>query len=206
MAPTIGSGDVELKTSDQEVQIKFGWKNLSYSVSTSTGPKEILQNVSGFVESGLFPAYAGLRIIGQLLAILGPSGCGKSTLLNILSRRLKGPEVVGEQLLNQSHFSDARLRSMSTYVEQEDYLVGSLTVAETVGFAARLALPSSLDSQAREERIADMIREFGLQSIKRTCIGTPLKRGISGGEKRRVTTASQLITLPKIIFLGIAQL
>jgi len=92
---------------------------------------------------------------------------------------------------------------MSTYVEQEDYLVGSLTVAETVDFAARLALPSSLGSLEREERIGDMIRDFGLQSVKRTCIGTPLKRGISGGEKRRVTTASQLITLPKIIFLGI---
>ena len=139
---------------------------------------------------------------GELLAILGPSGCGKSTLLNILSRRLKGPDVSGQLLLNQSHFSESRLRSMSTYVEQEDYLVGSLTVAETVSFAAKLALPSTLSSHERAQRVEDMLRDFGLRSVTKSCIGTPLKRGISGGEKRRVTTASQLITLPKVIFLG----
>jgi ABC-type multidrug transport system ATPase subunit len=136
------------------------------------------------------------------LAILGPSGCGKSTLLNILSRRLKGPDVNGEQLLNQAQFEDARLRSLSTYVEQEDFLVGSLTVAETISFAAKLALPPSLAPSERVQRIEDMLRDFGLNSVKASCIGTPLKRGVSGGEKRRVTTASQLITLPKVIFLG----
>ena len=47
-----------------------------------------------------------------------------------------------------------------------------------------------------------MLRDFGLVSVKDSKIGTPLQRGISGGQKRRVTTASQLITLPKIIFLG----
>jgi ABC-type multidrug transport system ATPase subunit len=110
--------------------------------------------------------------------------------------------VTGEQLLNQSHFNDARLRSLSTYVEQEDFLVGSLTVAETVSFAAKLALPPSLGRNERAQRTEDMIRDFGLNSVKASCIGTPLKRGVSGGEKRRVTTASQLITLPKVIFLG----
>jgi ABC-type multidrug transport system ATPase subunit len=112
--------------------------------------------------------------------------------------------VTGEQLLNHSNFNDARLRSLSTYVEQEDFLVGSLTVAETVGFAAKLALPPTLGPTERAQRIEDMIRDFGLTTVKASCIGTPLKRGVSGGEKRRVTTASQLITLPKVIFLGTA--
>lgn len=112
--------------------------------------------------------------------------------------------MTGQQLLNHAHFSDSRLRSLSTYVEQEDFLVGSLTVAETVSFAAKLALPSSLAPNERAQRIEDMIRDFGLNTVKGSCIGTPLKRGVSGGEKRRVTTASQLITLPKVIFLGTA--
>jgi ABC-type multidrug transport system ATPase subunit len=110
--------------------------------------------------------------------------------------------VTGQQLLNHAHFNDSRLRSLSTYVEQDDFLVGSLTVAETVSFAAKLALPSSLAPNERAQRIEDMIRDFGLNTVKASCIGTPLKRGVSGGEKRRVTTASQLITLPKVIFLG----
>jgi ABC-type multidrug transport system ATPase subunit len=115
---------------------------------------------------------------------------------------LKGPDVTGEQLLNQAQFEDARLRSLSTYVEQEDFLVGSLTVAETISFAAKLALPPSLVPSERLQRTEDMLRDFGLNSVKTSCIGTPLRRGVSGGEKRRVTTASQLITLPKVIFLG----
>jgi ABC-type nitrate/sulfonate/bicarbonate transport system ATPase subunit len=133
---------------------------------------------------------------------MGPSGCGKTTLLNILSRRLTGSSVTGEQLLGGSPFDDATLRAMSTYVEQEDHLIGSLTVRETIDFAAKLALPSNVGSRERKERTEDMLREFGLVSVKDTKIGTPLQRGISGGQKRRVTTASQLITLPKIIFLG----
>jgi len=133
---------------------------------------------------------------------MGPSGCGKTTLLNILSRRLKGDSVAGEHMLSGSPFDDATLRAISTYVEQEDHLIGSLTVKETLLFAAKLALPGTVTPHEREERAEDMLREFGLVSVKDTKIGTPLQRGISGGQKRRVTTAAQLITLPKIIFLG----
>jgi ABC-type multidrug transport system ATPase subunit len=133
---------------------------------------------------------------------MGPSGCGKTTLLNIISRRLKSGGVSGTQSLAGSSFDDATLRAMSTYVEQEDHLIGSLTVRETLEFAAKLALPGSVSARERRERTQDMLRDFGLMSVKDNKIGTPLQRGISGGQKRRVTTASQLITLPKIIFLG----
>jgi len=126
--------------------------------------------------------------------------------LNILSRRLKGESVGGDQFLCGSTVDDATLRAISTYVEQEDHLIGSLTVKETLLFAAKLALPETVSAREREERAEDMLREFGLISVKDSKIGTPLQRGISGGQKRRVTTASQLITLPKIIFLGTASL
>ena len=140
--------------------------------------------------------------LGALLALMGPSGCGKTTLLNILSRRLKSSSVTGTQLLAGSTFDDATLRAISTYVEQEDHLIGSLTVRETIEFAAKLALPGNVSARERGQRTEDMLRDFGLVGIKDSKIGTPLQRGISGGQKRRVTTASQLITLPRIIFLG----
>jgi ABC-type multidrug transport system ATPase subunit len=133
---------------------------------------------------------------------MGPSGCGKTTLLNILSRRLKSSSVTGTQLLSGSPFDSATLRSISTYVEQEDHLIGSLTVRETIEFAAKLALPGSVTSMERRKRTKDMLQDFGLLGVENNKIGTPLQKGISGGQKRRVTTASQLITLPKIIFLG----
>ena len=105
-------------------------------------------------------------------------------------------------MINGQAFEDATLRSMSTYVEQEDHLIGSLTVRETIEFSAKLALPASVSAPQRRERVEDMLREFGLVSVETSFVGTPLKRGISGGQKRRLTAASQLITLPKIIFLG----
>ena len=134
---------------------------------------------------------------------MGPSGCGKTTLLNILSRRLKSASVTGTQRLCGSPFDSATLRAISTYVEQEDQLIGSLTVHETVEFAAKLALPGNVTAAERRKRTKDLLREFGLLGVENNKIGTPLQRGVSGGQKRRVTTASQLITLPKIIFLGI---
>ena len=133
---------------------------------------------------------------------MGPSGCGKTTLLNIISGRLKSSSVTGITLLAGSPFDDASLRAMSTYVEQEDHLIGSLTVRETLEFAAKLALPGNVSARERRQRTEDMLRDFGLLNVKDNKIGTALQRGISGGQKRRVTTASQLITLPKIIFLG----
>lgn len=139
---------------------------------------------------------------GTLLALMGPSGCGKTTLLNILSRRLKSNAVTGTQRLFGSPFDSATLRAISTYVEQEDHLIGSLTVHETMEFAAKLALPGSVTASERVTRTENMLKDFGLVRVKDDKIGTPLKKGISGGQKRRLTTASQLITLPKIIFLG----
>jgi ABC-type multidrug transport system ATPase subunit len=179
---------------------QFGWRGISYAVDTKDGEKQILSNVDGCVEKGC--PLSLLLISGQLLALMGPSGCGKTTMLNILSRRLTGSSVRGEQFLAGAPFDDATLRAMSTYVEQEDHLIGSLTVQETIEFAAKLALPGHVGRRERKERTEEMLRDFGLGSVKNTKIGTPLQRGISGGQKRRVTTASQLITLPKIIFLG----
>ena len=141
-------------------------------------------------------------MIGTLLALMGPSGCGKTTLLNIISRRLKSDSITGTQLLSGSTFDSATLRAISTYVKQEDHLIGSLTVRETIDFAAKLALPGNVTAKERRKRTENMLKDFGLFNVKDNKIGTPLQRGISGGEKRRVTTASQLITLPKIIFLG----
>jgi len=90
---------------------------------------------------------------------------------------------------------------MSCYVEQEDALVGALTVRETLQFAARLSLPSSVSKSDRKKRIEGLLSAFGLQNQADALIGTPIRKGISGGQKRRVSVASQLITGPKMLFL-----
>jgi ABC-type multidrug transport system ATPase subunit len=133
---------------------------------------------------------------------MGPSGCGKTTLLNVLASRPTGKQKVeATVLVNGTKPSRAAFRELSCFVEQDDALIGSLTVRETLNFASRLASTSSLPKKERIARIDGLIGSFGLTEQANALIGTPIRKGISGGQKRRVGVASQLITSPKILFL-----
>ncbi|KFY05621.1 hypothetical protein V492_08403 [Pseudogymnoascus sp. VKM F-4246] len=134
---------------------------------------------------------------------MGPSGCGKTTLLNVLAHRVaaSGADTTGSTLVDGATVSSEAFRRMSSYVEQEDALIGSLTVQETLSFAARLGVASGLSKAERKDRVDGLLDSFGLHNQRDTIIGTPIKKGISGGQKRRVSVASQLITGPKLLFL-----
>lgn len=76
------------------------------------------------------------------MVLMGPSGSGKTTLLNVLAHRNSaGASVEGDIVVNGQKVSLSTFRQLSSYVEQEDVLVGSLTVEETLHFAAQLSLP-----------------------------------------------------------------
>lgn len=107
----------------------------------------------------------------------------------------------GQLFLNGSPANLRTFRRLSAYVEQEDALVGSLTVRETLEFAMRLSLSSSLKGSVRKQHVEYLLKSFGLDGQADDLIGTPVRKGISGGQKRRVSIASQLITGPKILFL-----
>lgn len=133
---------------------------------------------------------------------MGPSGCGKTTLLNVLaSRPTAAPQVEGNVCINGATPSKTSFREMSRFVEQEDALTGSLTVRETLHFASRLSSAGSSAKRERLARVDGLLESFGLHEQANTIIGTPIRKGISGGQKRRVGIASQLITAPKILFL-----
>lgn len=111
----------------------FCWEDVSVTVKdrSSHQPKNLLTNVSGSLAAG------------QMLALMGPSGSGKTTLLNVLARRdahLKAA-IKSSLYVNGRTTSISEFRKISSYVEQEDALIGSLTVRETLYFAAQLALP-----------------------------------------------------------------
>lgn len=153
----------------------FSWKNLNVSVTdrqTKT-TKTVLSGNTGFLHAG------------ELLAIMGPSGCGKTTLLNCLANRLpnSGLVVEGKTCVNESDVSSSLFSHISCYVEQEDALVGSLTVRETISYAAKLSLPSSVGKEERSNRVQELISAFGLRDQENTLLGTPIRRGLSGGQK-----------------------
>lgn len=137
------------------------------------------------------------------MAIMGPSGSGKTTLLNVLAKRNASAkaQVSSTVLLNGKIASESSFRRLSSYVECDDALIGSLTVQETLYFSAQLSLSGSVTAAERIQRINELLQAFGLTKQVNTLIGTLLKKGISTGQKRRLSVASQLISAPKIMFL-----
>ncbi|KAL7931407.1 P-loop containing nucleoside triphosphate hydrolase protein [Trichoderma chlorosporum] len=146
---------------------------------------------------------AGIVNAGEMLAILGPSGSGKTMLLNALAHRTAASNATttGNISVNGHQLSLQKIRHLSGYVEQEDALIGSLTVKETVVFAARLSLSKTISKKEAFKRVDDLITAFGLRNQEHTIVGTPIKKGLSGGQKKRLSVASRLVTNPKIIFL-----
>ncbi|TVY42239.1 ABC transporter G family member [Lachnellula occidentalis] len=171
----------------------FGWKAMTVTVKdrTTKEPLSILTDANGIVRAG------------EMIAIMGPSGSGKTTLLNTLAHRAAaaGATTHGDILTNGQVTNLKNLRQFSAYVEQEDALIGSLTVRETMNFAARLALPSSISKKERLRRVADLLGSFGMNAQANTIVGTPIQKGLSGGQKKRLGVASRLVTDPKILFL-----
>ncbi|OQD82960.1 hypothetical protein PENANT_c019G07340 [Penicillium antarcticum] len=171
----------------------FSWRGLTVTVKDreTKQSRDLINDISGDVQKG------------ELVALMGPSGCGKTTLLNVLARRAatSGAKVLGESYVNGLRVDSKAFQRMTSYVEQEDALIGSLTVQETLKFAADLSLPSSVSKRQRMDRIQTLLEAFGIQNQAKTLVGTPIRKGISGGQKRRVSVASQLITCPKIMFL-----
>jgi ABC-type multidrug transport system ATPase subunit len=162
------------------------WQDIS--VTTGDGEKVLLQNASGMIQS-------------RFLAIMGPSGSGKTTLMNVLARRMGGAKMDGVSKINGIPYSNAELKTLSGYVMQDDLLNGNLTVQETLNFTADLRLPSNMTAEERKERVEEAIRKTGLERARNTIIGTPTIKGVSGGERKRVCVAMELLTHPRLLFL-----
>ncbi|KAK3692840.1 P-loop containing nucleoside triphosphate hydrolase protein [Podospora appendiculata] len=171
----------------------ISWRDITVTVKDRETklPKTIVGNVHGIVEAG------------EICALMGPSGSGKTSLLNMLASRPSTSSTQttsGTVLINGQQPSPTTFRAISRFVEQEDALIGALTVRETLLFASRLA-SATLSGRERRARIDGLLDAFGLAAQADTLVGTPLRKGISGGQKRRVGVASQLITSPRILFL-----
>ncbi|KAG6843781.1 hypothetical protein H0H87_000561 [Tephrocybe sp. NHM501043] len=159
------------------------------SLTYTLGPRVILDNIAGSVKPG------------QVMAIMGASGAGKSTLLDILARKGKRGAVGGTTLVNGREVADAEFKGVMGFVDQEDTLMSTLTVYETVLYSALLRLPREMSYEAKKYRTLETMNELGILGIKDSRIGESGKRSISGGEKRRVSIACELVTSPSILFL-----
>ena len=137
---------------------------------------------------------------GSLTAILGSSGSGKTSMLNAMASRISDGKLktTGDILYNRS----LRLSSIrSAYVMQQDILLPTLTVRETLLYAAELRLPPPTSSEERRRVVDNVILELGLKECANTMIGNNVHKGCSGGEKRRTSLGVQMLANPSVLFL-----
>lgn len=183
VAVEMGTIVSEIKNDKKPVTI--AWKDLTVETPNK---KKLLLHVSG-------------QVSGTLMAIMGPSGSGKTTLMNVLANRVRGVKITGEIRINGLEVTSSMLKQISGYVMQDDLLFGHLSVEETLNYAAGLRLPKEMSAEEKKERVDDAIIQLGLDACRHTVVGSATVKGISGGERKRLCVAIELITHPKLIFL-----
>ncbi|KID89658.1 ABC transporter (Adp1) [Metarhizium guizhouense ARSEF 977] len=188
-------GAIRLEDSDDETTKLMAehkpatlyFENISYQMNG----KSILSGIQGLCHPG------------EVTAIMGASGAGKTTFLDILARKNKRGLVEGDVYINGEKVGSSEYKNVVGFVDQEDTMLPTLTVHETILNSALLRLPRDMSRAVKEQRVFDVEKELGIYHIRDSLIGSEegKGRGISGGEKRRVGIACELVTSPSILFL-----
>ncbi|KAM7498738.1 hypothetical protein LguiA_023152 [Lonicera macranthoides] len=178
---------VSLKFEDVAYTIKIKKQGLLPKSNKITEEKKILKGITGIV------------LPGEMLAMLGPSGSGKTTLLTALGGRLSG-RVGGTITYNGKPFTNIMKRNTG-FVTQDDVLYPHLTVTETLVFTALLRLPNTLSKTDKTGHAEAVISQLGLSRCKNNIIGGPFLRGVSGGERKRVSIGQEMLINPSLLLL-----
>jgi ABC-type multidrug transport system ATPase subunit len=138
---------------------------------------------------------------GDFIALMGPSGAGKTTLLLTLNGYL--PPTAGQVRINGEDLYSIydALRGSIGYVPQDDIVHPELTVWEAVRYSAKFRLPPDYSEEEIERRVETTLKQLGLEGVKHLQIGKPEKKVLSGGQRKRVNIAMELVTDPVIMFL-----
>uniref|UniRef100_A0A0D9XYR3 ABC transporter domain-containing protein n=1 Tax=Leersia perrieri TaxID=77586 RepID=A0A0D9XYR3_9ORYZ len=167
------------------------WEDVCVTVPGRTRgspPARILDGISGHARPG------------EVLAIMGPSGCGKTTLLDTLAGRL-GPEMSQTGVILINGRQEELAFGTSAYVTQDNVLMSTLSVREAVYYSAHLQLPDTMPAAEKRAHAERVIREMGLVDAIDTRIGGRMTKGISGGQRKRMSICVEMLTRPRLLFL-----
>lgn len=159
-----GFGQIRLPADEAQklmfdhIPAQLHFSDISYSLG-SDASNLILDGVTGTVKNG------------QVMAIMGASGAGKSTFLDILARKRKRGKVFGQILVNGRSVPNSEYSKIMGFVDQEDTLMSTLTVYETVLYSALLRLPRDMSFEAKKFRTLETMHELGILGIKDARIG-----------------------------------
>ncbi len=137
---------------------------------------------------------------GQLVGIIGGSGAGKSTLLKVLNGSIP-PDSGGIYINgNNLHRRKEELKGMIGYIPQDDLLIEELTVSQNLWFNARLCLDGHTSDEIHSS-VTDLLKELDLYEARDLKVGSPLNKYISGGQRKRLNIALELIREPQVLFV-----
>eukprot|EP00879_Flechtneria_rotunda_P017044 GHRR01017850.1.p1 GENE.GHRR01017850.1~~GHRR01017850.1.p1 ORF type:complete len:820 (+),score=223.92 GHRR01017850.1:95-2554(+) len=174
-------------------RVHLQWQKLSCTYNAPAGKIVVLQDIWGHAAPG------------EMQALLGPSGAGKSTLMDILAQRKSMGNLNGFLLLNGRPATSSFIRK-TAYVPQDDNFVATMTVAEVMNFYADIILPKTWTKADRRARVAEVLAAMGLRHKHSTMVGGTLPgglmlRGLSGGERKRLSIAAGILAAPSVVFL-----
>jgi len=140
---------------------------------------------------------------GRLLAIMGPSGSGKSSLLDAIAGKIKQDKkitVVGKRYINDQLLAEDS-SIPAAFIAQDTNFFPYMTVKETLDFRVNLSLGHKLGNSARNDVVSSLLDLMGLVQSVDTIVGNEKVRGISGGERKRLSIACEMISSPPVIFM-----
>ena len=167
-------------------------ENLSFSIKEKSGMKEILKDINIVFRPGKFSV------------VLGPSGAGKSTLLSLMAgisgQMPKDSIMTGDILFNNEKISPNKTRKVVGFVFQDDVILETMTVKEAINMSIRLRVEDNDDEKAKN-LLKRMLELSQLENVDNVTIGSPMRKGISGGERKRTAIAMELVSNPSVLFL-----
>ncbi|KAF8403093.1 hypothetical protein HHK36_011187 [Tetracentron sinense] len=184
------SGVISMAT-DTEVRtrpvIEVAFKDLTLTLKGKK--KQLLRCVTGKI------------MPGRVSAVMGPSGAGKTTFLSALAGKATGCTMTGLILINGKIESIHSYKKIIGFVPQDDIVHGNLTVEENLWFSARCRLSADLPKADKVLVVERVIESLGLQAVRDSLVGTVEKRGISGGQRKRVNVGLEMVMEPSLLIL-----
>jgi ABC-type multidrug transport system ATPase subunit/ABC-type multidrug transport system permease subunit len=175
------------------------FEHVSLSIKVPAPAKDGESKGKEKVDKYILSDVSGVMRAGALTAIMGASGAGKTSLLNVLVGRSPDKSTLDGTLTYGGEFvSGPTWARLIGYVWQEDTLYPYLTVKETLRVAAKLRLAAP--AQEQDEIVEAVMEELDLTRVKDTLVGNALRKGISGGEKKRLSVGVELLTNPPVLF------
>lgn len=179
-------GLMEARVSAGEARIELS--NVSFCVAVKSGARTLLNDISLVINPGEF------------VGLIGPSGSGKTTLMLVINGY--NEPTSGSVRINDVNVSREKqvFQGFIGYVPQDDIIHRELVVERSLRYNAELRLPD-LEAEERSREVDRVIADLDLENTRQTEIGTPDKKGLSGGQRKRVNLAQELITQPSVLLL-----